>query len=95
MTKEEKILTLHPQGKRGVNIQKRKYDQIREYILSVLSARKDITFDLLSNKAVSELSETFEGKVLWYLVTVKLDLEARGEIERIAGVGGHKLRLKK
>ncbi|MEL7002252.1 MAG: hypothetical protein AAFN93_05895 [Bacteroidota bacterium] len=95
MTKEEKILTLHPQGKRGVNIKKEKYDQIREYILSVLNERKDITFNLLSDKAVEELSDTFDGKVLWYLVTVKLDLEARGEIERITEVGGHKLRIKK
>lgn len=94
MNSEEKVLTLHPEGKRGVNIKKKKYDQIREYVLSVLREKKDITFDQLSDKAVKELSDTFEGKILWYLVTVKLDLEARGEIERVPNVGSHKLRLK-
>jgi hypothetical protein len=29
---EEKILTLHPQGKKGVNILKRRYNQIKEAI---------------------------------------------------------------
>ena len=29
---EEKILTLHPQGKKGVNILKRRYDVIKAYI---------------------------------------------------------------
>lgn len=94
MNSEEKILTQHPQGRRGVNIKKKKYDQIREYILEVLREKKDMTFELLSDKAVKELSDTFEGKVLWYVVTVKLDLEARGEIERVASKGSHKLRIK-
>ena len=35
----------------------------------------------------------FEGASAgWYLVTVKLDLEARGEIQRLPGSGPHRLR---
>ncbi len=94
MGTEEKILTLHPQGKKGVNILKRRYDLIREYILSVIKEKEVITFEELSDKAVTELSETFDGKVLWYVVTVKLDLEARGEIERIPKTSPHQLRIK-
>ena len=32
-SKEEKILTLHPKGKKGVNILRRRYDVIKDYML--------------------------------------------------------------
>ena len=92
---EEKIITLHPQGKKGVNILKRRYDTIKEYIISTIKKHNEISFDELSDMAVEELSESFDGKVLWYVVTVKLDLEAREIIERIPKTSPHKLRMKK
>ena len=94
MPLEEKILTLHPQGKKGVNILKRRYDLIKSFIITTINENKEITFDELSELAEEKLSKTFDGKVLWYVVTVKLDLEARGEIERIPKTSPHKLRLK-
>ena len=33
---EEKIMTLHPQGKAGVNILKRRYDQVKDTIIMIL-----------------------------------------------------------
>lgn len=95
MMNEEKILTLHPSGKKGVNILKRRYDIIKDYIIKTIESRKEITFDELSDLAVEKLSDTFDGKVMWYIVTVKLDLEARNIIERIPKTSPHKLRLKK
>jgi len=92
---EEKILTLHPAGKNGVNILKRRYDLIREYILKVIQKEGKITFQELGDRAVNDLSKTFDGKVLWYVVSVKLDLEARGIIERIPKTSPHELRMKK
>ena len=92
---EEKILTLHPQGKQGVNILLRRYTIIKNFILKTIRQRKEITFEELCDMAEEELTDTFDGKVLWYLVTVKLDLEARGAIERIPKTSPHKLRLKK
>jgi hypothetical protein len=41
------------------------------------------------------LRNRFEGSIPWYVTTVKLDMEARGEIERIPERGEQKLRLKK
>jgi hypothetical protein len=35
-TMEEKIITLHPQGRNGVNISKDKYEIIKESIISAL-----------------------------------------------------------
>ena len=92
---EEKILTLHPHGKIGVNILKRRYDIIAEFILKTLKERGKITYEKLSDLALEKLSSTFDGKVVWYVVTVKLDLEARRIIERIPNTSPHKLRLKK
>jgi hypothetical protein len=43
--------------------------------------------------AVKELQPNFEGKVVWYIVTVKLDLEARQVIERVPKTSPHQLRL--
>ena len=42
---EEKIMTLHPQGKNGVNISRKKYDQIKQFILSTLKKRKVMSYD--------------------------------------------------
>ncbi len=91
--KEEKFLTLHPQGKKGVNILKRRYDLIRAYILKVIKKEKEITFQDLCDKAEHDLAKTFDGKVIWYVVSVKLDLEARKIIERIPKTSPHKLKM--
>ncbi len=96
MTKEEeKFLTLHPAGKQGVNILKRRYDVIKKYILTEVRSAGEISYQDLSDKAVKDLSETFDGKVVWYIVSVKLDLEARGIIERIPKTSPHQIRLVK
>jgi len=91
--KEEKILTLHPQGKKGVNISLAKYEQIKEFILNTIRTKKEITFKDLTDLAVSELTDKFDGKVSWYVVSVKLDLEARKLIERIPNTSPHKLKM--
>lgn len=91
---EERILTLHPKGKKGVNILRNKYDFIKEFILQTIQKKGKISFEELADLAVQELSGSFDGKVLWYIVTVKLDLEARGIIERIPRTSPHELRMK-
>lgn len=92
---ELKIMTLHPSGKQGVNILFRRYEVIKDFILSKLEEFSAISFDGLTDLAVKELSESFDGKVVWYMVTVKLDLEARKLVERIPKSSPHKLRLTK
>lgn len=94
MEKEERILTLHPHGKKGVNILKIKYDQIKYFILLTIKEHKEISFQDLTILAVDKLTNHFEGKVVWYVVSVKLDLEARQIIERIPKTSPHRLRMK-
>lgn len=92
---EAKIMTLHPSHKKGVNILLRRYEVIKDFILIKLKEHSEISFDELTDLAVKELSATFDGKVVWYMVTVKLDLEARKLIERVPKTSPHKLRLTK
>jgi hypothetical protein len=94
MPSEEKILTLHPAGKEGVNILKRRYDYIREFILQTIKEEGEISYKDLNDMAEKALSDSFDGSVAWYIVTVKLDLEARGVIERVPKTSPHRLRLK-
>ncbi len=91
---EEKIRTLHPQGKAGVNISKRKYDQIKEALLMIIDEHGDeISYQNLTAIAEDSLKDKFDGKVGWYVVTVKLDLEARKIIERIPKTSPHRVIL--
>jgi hypothetical protein len=80
---KEKIRTLHPEKKQGVNISREKYEIIRKAILCVLETQKEITFMNLSRAVEREVNGNFEGSVTWYVTTVKLDMEARGEIKRV------------
>ena len=94
MSTEERIMTLHPQGKKGVNILKSKYDRIKDFILEEIKEHGDIAYEDLSDLAEKKVAPTFDGKVVWYVVSVKLDLEARGIIERIPRVSPHRMRKK-
>ena len=78
---EEKILTKHPLGKSGKNINRRKYETLKEAILSALK-NKELTHTELFNQLDKSLKSKFSGNVSWYGETVKLDLEARKIIER-------------
>jgi len=90
-----KILTLHPEGKKGINISKAKYDVMRQKILDIVRADEGITFTEMTNAVEKKLTGNFDGSIGWYATTVKLDLEARGQIERIPGSSPQQLRLGK
>jgi len=92
---EERILTLHPNGKKGTNILKWKYNAIKTQLLAIIEEHGDIAFEDLADQMMKNMQDTFDGKVIWYTVSVKLDLEARQIIERIPKTSPHRLRLKK
>ena len=82
---KDTIRTLHPQKKQGVNISKEKYEIIHKAILSTLRQQKEkeMQFMKLSRAVEKEVRGDFEGSVMWYVTTVKLDMEARGEVKRV------------
>ena len=76
-----KVLTLHPQGKKGRAIDSIKYALTRQAILECLE-KEEMTQDELVRCVVGRLEGRFEGSKGWYVESVKLDLEARKLIER-------------
>ncbi len=91
----ERVLTLHPEGKAGVRIDSAKYEAMRKAILSVVPrSGEGIAFFDLPGRVKPRLGSTaFEegDSVMWYVTTVKLDLEARGEIRRVPGARPQRL----
>ena len=92
---QDMVKTLHPQKKQGVNISRDKYDTIRKAIMSELRANKEMTFMKLSRAVEKEVRGKFDGSVMWYVTTVKLDLEARREVKRVPNSRPQLVRLAK
>jgi len=78
-----KILTHHPLGKSGRNIDRNKYDTLKKAILSALR-KNELTHTELFSRLNKTLKGRFSGNISWYGETVKLDLEAKKIIERTA-----------
>jgi hypothetical protein len=84
----EKIVCQTPSdGKTPKTIDKWKYDVVRRAILHILKAKPEgVLFSELSGMVGQNLSEYEKqnlGSVDWYTITVKLDLEVKGEIRRL------------
>jgi hypothetical protein len=90
----DKILTQHPEGKKGVTIDGKKYRIVRDTIVAILKEQPEITYQEMNRQVNTRLKDHFNGSISWYVVTVKLDLEARGIIERIPQTSPHRIRLK-
>jgi hypothetical protein len=81
-TKPEMIQTLHPdKTKTNKRISLDKYNYIKKHLL-VLLKKTELTHTDLMESLYQRVKDEFEGGVQWYGETVKLDLEARGVIER-------------
>jgi Family of unknown function (DUF6958) len=78
-----KILTKHPLGKTGRNIDRNKYETLKKAILSALR-KNELTHTELFSRLNTSLKGKFSGNISWYGETVKLDLEAKKIIERTA-----------
>ena len=89
----DRIITRHPSGKKGVNISVEKYRTVRDVLITILKEKGQITYQELNRLAIDRLKANFEGSISWYVVTVKLDLEANGLIERIPGTTPHQIKL--
>ncbi len=77
----EKIKTLHPDpGKQGVNIDRSKYDLVRAGIFHVLGKTGTMKPMKMFDAVADHLAGQMDGSIQWYAVSVKLDMEARGEI---------------
>jgi len=93
--KDEKFMTLNPdKNKSGVNIDKSKYEIIKQAIKQVFKERKEVSYSTLINIIKARLANSFKGSIRWYVEVVKLDMEARKMIERIPNTKPQMYRLK-
>lgn len=97
----ERVMTLHPEGKQGVNVERVKYEEMRRALLAVIpKGEAGVAFGELAGLVEGRLDEGVFGggdgsgvtKVMWWVTTVKQDLEARGEIERVEGARPQRVR---
>lgn len=81
--KPEQIQTLHPiAGKTNKKIALDKYHTIRDQLILILQSTEPTHTELME-LLYQRVKDSFVGGVQWYGETVKLDLEARGLVERI------------
>ncbi len=84
MNSDQFVLAINPDPtKQGIRIEKAKYDVVRGAILENLRACGPMTFTQLAELVEDQLQANFDGSVMWYYTTVKLDMEARGELRRV------------
>ena len=98
MPTEERITCHTPTpGKKPTRIHKWKYDLLRGIILDILVGRADgVEFRSLPgliDACLSHEQRASLGSVSWYTTSVKLDMEVKGDIERVPGAKPQRLRL--
>ena len=77
----ETIQTGHPEpGKKGVNISKEKYEVIYNAIHAYLHETKQASLKSITSAVKERVGSSFDGSVGWYVTTVKLDMESKGEL---------------
>jgi len=81
MVTEEKVQTKHPLGKNNFPVPRQDYEMFKTAILAALHT-EDLTHTELVDALYGSLCAKFTGNVSWHTMTVKLDLEAQGLIER-------------
>ncbi len=80
-------------GKQGVNISKAKYEVVAEAIRASLASGNEMSFKKFNVDVGEQLEGTFNDSIGWYFTSVKLDLEARGVLERVAASKQQRIRL--
>ena len=77
----EPVKTRHPSGKSNNPVSRQRYDLFKSAILDVLR-RGEVTYTELVDAVTKHLAGKFDGNISWHVMVVKLDLEARGTIQR-------------
>lgn len=84
-----------PEGSSATNIPTWKFDACRDALLAELAAGP-VPAREIAKRAGSRLTEEDRanlGSLGWHMTTVRLELEVRGEVERVPGVKPVTLRL--
>lgn len=93
---EQKIQLKHPTGKKAISMDKEKYDVVEKSLLICLKGKTEATHKEILNAITKDFRKNkieFEGSIEWHMEWVKLDLEARKKIARIAATTPIKFKL--
>lgn len=97
MAKAETITALHPDPeKQGTRVTKTTYEAYRAALFKVIpTSEEGVFYAALSQAVVPHLDADLVASTSpsWWVTTVKLDMEARGEVERVPGKGKQRVRL--
>lgn len=81
VTFDERIRIYRLDGKRGYLLHRYHYDQVKDFILSKLREKKEVTLpELLAQSDQLQASMNFKGEIIKCILDVKADLQARGFI---------------
>lgn len=96
MTSSERIETLNATGAGGTRIARATYDAFRAALLEAIPRDPaGVAFRELPRRVAPLIPAAMKprkGSVSWYVTVVKLDLEARGLIERVPRARPQRLR---
>ena len=93
---EQKIQLKHPAGKKAISMDKEKYGVMEKSLLICLKGKAEATHKEILNIITEDFKKNkikFNGSIEWHMEWVKLDLEARKKITRIADTKPIKFRL--
>lgn len=81
------VQLVHPQGKKAIRMEKEKYEVIKGALLQYLrtsgpATQKDLLVAV--SQKIKEEKRSFIGSLPWHLEWVKLDLESKKKIIRVA-----------
>jgi len=98
MPSDDKVVCQTPtQGKQPTRIDRWKYDLVHSTILAVIPTNyQGVEFRELPGLVEEHINPAdLEklGSVSWYTTTVKLDMEVKGDLERIPGSKPQRLRI--
>lgn len=86
---EQKISTWNADGKKSGSLGKEKYEVVKDFIVSLVKKKREVTFPSLLDEAKCALAshEIHEDETSFLVVKVKGDLEARGILRKHWTVG--------
>ena len=92
---DDRVLCRSPQAAGTTRIPSWKFECMRRALHEVLSAADEVPYkDLkaLVETRISDEERAALGSLGWHLATVKLELEVRGELERVPGARPQRVR---
>lgn len=82
----ESVVTLRPDGRKGIVMMKSHYDVLSTFVLSTLESEEEVSLNGLLDRAHKDLVDTLDSDISWHVLQVKLDLEARGYIRTVTPI---------